>query len=829
MQQDKNQVYLSILSKLMQEDAENISEEGELFSKLYRLINETLFEWLSKSQYADSASLIRELNHPLKTLENLLLCPELHQKCVVRIEGVSPITTFCALNEYFCHSLPKELFSIQTTIPVMVAHGEGFEISAMTYANKHVALSLPELTCVIQQAKIHQLNLENLIKYLLITTPIKVPEAVLLLDNHHQDGNKLFKHFINYHLYFFSGLPKEELSQFSLAIAENQYLDAIQNMSKSEKYYIMSPEQFPEWICNHINHQYYGLRDIFSQKIAGLLAFYHYQIAQDSELQHSMTDDLIRLGDDNQHIKELRQSTETHLAAFQKEYQELQRIVNSFSEVVREIENFLDNTSARCNAFSDFSFDTVFQCLFIYAEAGMYEQAEEYVKRLENMQYQPIDVVKQYLHCLKTASTIPAESLGTADSWAKAKMSIAVSDSWNENNNFQFLREWVNQIQNDISTGKEMYAMALLNKSKPETSLNWLINSFSSGYVPAGALLLEVAQKSRKKAGLEFLANALHPEACILLGDKEIENSNESNWIDSHALLYYKLAASTGNAPAVAKIVDIIYQEHFSKVPKVKKCKENEKMMQNAQILIPLCAWLKENNYQSMHFMEIMGVLQYCTEQFSQAILTLSGINTPASNYCKGRMYEFGDGVSIDYEQAISHYEKAGNFKNASKRCRKVKDKKQRQEEELQKEENYSESHDYYEERETTSSYSGGLCFVTTATAIALGKGDNCEELNLLRNFRDEYICRSEEGQELVLEYYRIAPMIVAKLDQQENSNCIYRSLWETYILPSIACLKKDNLSEAQNIYITMVKRLADQFGISVSDYVKQHYHLSPE
>ena len=163
MKQDKNQVYLSILSKLMQEEAENPSEAGKLFGKLYQQINETLFEWLSKSQYANSASLIQDLNFPLKTLENLLLCPELHKRCIVRIEGMS-ISKLHMINNIFCHSLPEELFSVKTKIPVILAHGEEFEISAMTYANKRVMLTLPEISTAVKQAEKNQLNLKNLIK-----------------------------------------------------------------------------------------------------------------------------------------------------------------------------------------------------------------------------------------------------------------------------------------------------------------------------------------------------------------------------------------------------------------------------------------------------------------------------------------------------------------------------------------------------------------------------------------------------------------------------------------------------------------------------------------
>ncbi|MBR4318712.1 MAG: SEL1-like repeat protein, partial [Oscillospiraceae bacterium] len=504
-------------------------------------------------------------------------------------------------------------------------------------------------------------------------------------------------------------------------------------------------------------------------------------------------------------------------------------------DILYRIENFLDNTIIKCDTFSDTSFDTAFQCLFTYTEAGMYKEAEEYVKRLENMQYPNMELVKKYLYCMKkqifvfVEKFVPMKSLEYLNSWEEGKMLVAIDnpDSWYSNNLFH-LRNWMNRLENHITTGKEMYAMALLTTNQQKASLEWLINSFSAGYAPAGAILLEIAEKSGN-VDFKFLAGALYPEACIVLGDKEIELSNEPNWIDSETMLYYKLAASTENAPAVAKIVYIIYQQHFSSVPIIECKKEKERMEQNAKILILLCAWLKENRYQSMHFMEIMGVLQFCTKQFSQSIRTLSGINTPASNYCKGRMYEDGKGVSMDYEQALSHYKKSLGFKDASKRYQIVRNIQRKQEEEQQKGEVYSRDYDYSERTsysKTPSYYKRDSCFITTAAACSLRKGDDCEELNLLRKFRDEYICRSEEGQELVLEYYRIAPLILEKINQQPNPEMIYNLLWQTYILPSISCLKAGNFSEAQDIYITMVRKLADRFEVSVSNYIKQHYYF---
>lgn len=42
------------------------------------------------------------------------------------------------------------------------------------------------------------------------------------------------------------------------------------------------------------------------------------------------------------------------------------------------------------------------------------------------------------------------------------------------------------------------------------------------------------------------------------------------------------------------------------------------------------------------------------------------------------------------------------------------------------------------------------LCYITTAVCDGLGKPDDCYELTLLRDYRDNYLVKSEEGASLV-------------------------------------------------------------------------------
>lgn len=101
-----------------------------------------------------------------------------------------------------------------------------------------------------------------------------------------------------------------------------------------------------------------------------------------------------------------------------------------------------------------------------------------------------------------------------------------------------------------------------------------------------------------------------------------------------------------------------------------------------------------------------------------------------------------------------------------------------------------------------------GACFITTATCKSLGKEDNCVELNTFRTFRDQWLIHEKDGFDLISEYYAIAPLIVSNIDQQENSDLIYVSVWNKYLQDAYEAIQTRELKKAKSIYIDMVKNL---------------------
>lgn len=63
-------------------------------------------------------------------------------------------------------------------------------------------------------------------------------------------------------------------------------------------------------------------------------------------------------------------------------------------------------------------------------------------------------------------------------------------------------------------------------------------------------------------------------------------------------------------------------------------------------------------------------------------------------------------------------------------------------------------------------SNSSGGCFLTSACVEARGLPDDCQQLQVLRNFRDGYVWSLPEGEELLATYYRVAPEVVAAISR---------------------------------------------------------------
>ena len=108
----------------------------------------------------------------------------------------------------------------------------------------------------------------------------------------------------------------------------------------------------------------------------------------------------------------------------------------------------------------------------------------------------------------------------------------------------------------------------------------------------------------------------------------------------------------------------------------------------------------------------------------------------------------------------------------------------------------------------TDSGSSGGGCFITTACVEYHGLTDNCHQLQVLRSVRDHLVSKNEEVREMILEYYRKAPLIVKAIDASSDKAEIYSDLYVNLVEKCVLLAEQDKMDEAVSTYIDVYKKL---------------------
>lgn len=103
-------------------------------------------------------------------------------------------------------------------------------------------------------------------------------------------------------------------------------------------------------------------------------------------------------------------------------------------------------------------------------------------------------------------------------------------------------------------------------------------------------------------------------------------------------------------------------------------------------------------------------------------------------------------------------------------------------------------------------------CYITSAVCECFNKPDDCEELVLFRRFRDEWLVKQIDGNNLIKRYYETAPQIVHKIKNENNSSEILQNIWNNYISKCYQLLKENKNYECKKVYINMVENLEKQY-----------------
>ena len=100
-------------------------------------------------------------------------------------------------------------------------------------------------------------------------------------------------------------------------------------------------------------------------------------------------------------------------------------------------------------------------------------------------------------------------------------------------------------------------------------------------------------------------------------------------------------------------------------------------------------------------------------------------------------------------------------------------------------------------------------CYLTTACMRHKLEqfDDNCEELTILRWFRDNFVSKED-----IEHYYESAPIIVEAIDKQENNDELYNYIYYNIISACVDAIKKGDYEFTYNRYRSSILTLEEQF-----------------
>ncbi len=115
------------------------------------------------------------------------------------------------------------------------------------------------------------------------------------------------------------------------------------------------------------------------------------------------------------------------------------------------------------------------------------------------------------------------------------------------------------------------------------------------------------------------------------------------------------------------------------------------------------------------------------------------------------------------------------------------------------------------------------LCYVTTIVCNMLGYSDNCEVLETLRDYRDNFLQERKEYLYLLHDYDIIGPSI-ARCIEENNDLDIAKEVYNKKLIPICNMIKNKQYLNAAINYENMTYSLINYYGLKdvdsfVSDY----------
>lgn len=226
------------------------------------------------------------------------------------------------------------------------------------------------------------------------------------------------------------------------------------------------------------------------------------------------------------------------------------------------------------------------------------------------------------------------------------------------------------------------------------------------------------------------------------------------------------------------------------------------------------------NSYQCQLY---LGILYYWNFSYKNAIELLKALPHEMAYFLCGVMYEFGgNGILIDLYKAKSFYNTANEqghplarqaYYRVKNKIDKVENRKRRNPPKGNNKEVYNKKKSYKKVISKENEKTQSSCFITNSIFFNVSEDDNCQELEVLRKYRDYMSSVNSHVKILFEDYYLFSPKIIKKLIQKNNPVIEYQNIWENHIKKAYIQILNNQYNEALQSYINMIEVLADEYG----------------
>lgn len=378
------------------------------------------------------------------------------------------------------------------------------------------------------------------------------------------------------------------------------------------------------------------------------------------------------------------------------------------------------------------------------------------------------------------------------------------------------------QIARDIrmlDTPAEVYYRGIWaeHTEKYGTAARLYEQAYRQGFQLAGQGLMRLV-RNVKSLPLVRAADIMVPEACLLYGKELLQNKHYTK-----AGTYLKIAAGNGEVEAINILARNLWQRIIRNYYKDISEEDMRTKLINCRKLFE---FLGTKYPEDESIPETLGFIHQRMGDKQRALSTWMSCHTAEARYQCGRLYEytsdtfpqdldkaaafFSEAMKLGSEKAKVEYDKVNGWKR--KRAQKAKSTK-----------TYRSTSNYSKRTESTrSSSDDSLCFITTAVCRALHKDDDCQELMVMRHFRDDVQTKNPLLREMIREYYRVAPKIIECIQNSGKADIVYQKLWADDLCPILQNLQHHAYRQAVLGYIAMVERLSHRYGVPFLPNIEQ-------